>query len=489
MFRFESINTYHSQLRDGSTSCLAAVEHYLDLIARNGHLNAFVRIYESEARETAMLLDKNRMEGKPQGKLHGVVIAIKDVICYKDHPVTAASDILKDFISIYNATAVERLLAEEAIIIGHTNCDEFAMGSTNENSAYGPTLNAIDETRVPGGSSGGSAVAVQAGLCMVSLGSDTGGSVRQPADFCGIVGFKPSYGSISRYGLIAYASSFDQIGIFGINIPDVGAVQDIISGPDQFDSTAHPRPQEIHKKLNKTLKIAFFPEALDSPALDPGIREGLLEFMAKLRLDGHSVNPVHFEYLDYIVPTYYILTTAEASSNLSRFDGVKYGFRHVENKTELAEMYNKTRSEGFGKEVKRRIMLGTFVLSAGYYDAYFTKAQQVRKLLVEKTNLIFKDFDFLIFPTSPSTAFKLGEKLSDPVEMYVADIFTVFSNLTGIPSISLPLFWHNNGLPYGVQIMSNRFSENSLLALSERWMRQFKGPGYEKPKPSTPIPY
>ena len=489
MFRFESINTYHSQLRDGSTSCLAAVEHYLDLIARNEHLNAFVRTYDNEARETANRLDKNRLEGKPQGKLHGVVIAIKDVICYKDHPVTAASEILKDFISIYNATAVERLLAEEAIIIGHTNCDEFAMGSTNENSAYGPTLNAIDETRVPGGSSGGSAVAVQAGLCMVSLGSDTGGSVRQPADFCGIVGFKPSYGSISRYGLIAYASSFDQIGIFGINIPDVGAILEVISGPDQFDGTAHPQKLEINKKLDKTLKIAFFPEVLDSPALDPVIRDGLVEFIGKLRLDGHSVKPVHFEYLDYIVPTYYILTTAEASSNLSRFDGVKYGFRHVENKPELAEMYNNSRSDGFGKEVKRRIMLGTFVLSAGYYDAYFTKAQQVRKLLVEKTDLIFKEFDFLIFPTSPSTAFKLGEKLSDPVEMYVADIFTVYSNLTGIPSISLPLFWHNNGLPYGVQIMSNRFSENSLLALSERWMQQFKGPGSEKPKPSTPIPY
>jgi len=447
-----------------------------------------VRTYDEEARETAKRLDKNRSDGKPQGKLHGVVIAIKDVICYKDHPVTAASDILKNFVSIYNSTAVERLLKEEAIIIGHTNCDEFAMGSTNENSAYGPTLNALDETRVPGGSSGGSAVAVQAGLCMVSLGSDTGGSVRQPADFCGIVGFKPTYGSISRYGLIAYASSFDQIGIFGTNIPDVGSILEVISGPDQFDSTASPNALETGKKLGKTLKIAYFPEALDSTALDPGIRGGLTGFIEKLKKEGHSVEPVHFEYLEYIVPTYYILTTAEASSNLSRFDGVKYGYRHVDKYPELAEMYNKTRSDGFGKEVKRRIMLGTFVLSAGYYDAYFTKAQQVRKLLVEKTNLIFKEFDFLLFPTSPSTAFRLGEKLADPVEMYVADIFTVFSNLTGLPSISLPLFWHNNGLPYGVQIMSNRFSEMSLLNLSDRWMQQFKGSGNEKPKPSTPIP-
>jgi aspartyl-tRNA(Asn)/glutamyl-tRNA(Gln) amidotransferase subunit A len=489
VFIFESINTYHSQLRNGSTTCLAAVEHYLARIAANKHLNAFVRTYDDEAREAAKHLDKTRAAGKPLGKLHGVVIAIKDVICYKDHPVTAASNILKDFISIYNATAVERLLQEEAIIIGHTNCDEFAMGSTNENSAYGPTLNALDHTRVPGGSSGGSAVAVQAGMCMASLGSDTGGSVRQPADFCGIVGFKPSYGSISRYGLIAYASSFDQIGIFGINVPDVGAIQNVISGPDNFDSTAHPKPPETGKNPAEKLKIAYFPEALDTTALDPEIRKGLTNFISKLRDQGHSVEPVHFEYLDYIVPTYYILTTAEASSNLSRFDGVKFGYRHVDKNPELAEMYNKTRSEGFGKEVKRRIMLGTFVLSAGYYDAYFTKAQQVRRLLVDKINLIFKEFDFLIFPTSPSTAFKLGEKLQDPVEMYAADIFTVFSNLTGVPSISLPLFWHNNGLPYGVQIMSNRFGEVSLLNLSDRWMQQFRGPGNEKPKPSTPIPY
>jgi aspartyl-tRNA(Asn)/glutamyl-tRNA(Gln) amidotransferase subunit A len=489
VFLFESINTYHSQLRNGSTTCLAAVEHYLARIAGNKHLNAFVRTYDVEARNAAKRLDENRAAGKPLGKLHGVVIAIKDVICYKDHPVTAASNILQGFVSIYNSTAVERLLKEEAIIVGHTNCDEFAMGSTNENSAYGPTLNALDKTRVPGGSSGGSAVAVQAGMCMVSLGSDTGGSVRQPADFCGIVGFKPSYGSISRYGLIAYASSFDQIGIFGTNVPDVGATLEVISGPDNFDSTAHPEPLKEGKWPAEKLKVAYFPEALDSTALDPVIRKGLEKFISKLKDQGHEVKPVRFEYLDYIVPTYYILTTAEASSNLSRFDGVKFGYRHVDKNPELADMYNKTRSDGFGKEVKRRIMLGTFVLSAGYYDAYFTKAQQVRKLLVDKTNLIFKEFDLLIFPTSPSTAFKLGEKLADPVEMYVADIFTVFSNLTGIPSISLPLFWHNNGLPYGVQIMSNMFSDVSLLNLSDKWMQQFKGPGNEKPKPSTPIPY
>lgn len=482
MFSFHSIEKYHSDLKNGNTSCVAAVEHYLQNIDQKKHLNAYVRLYAEEARTRAKELDASRAAGKSMGKLHGVVISIKDVICYKNHPVTAASDILKDFVSVYNATAVERLLAEEAIIIGHTNCDEFAMGSSNENSAYGPTLNALDETRVPGGSSGGSAVAVQADLCMVSLGSDTGGSVRQPADFCGIVGFKPSYGTISRYGLIAYASSFDQIGIFAQNVPDVQVVLDVIAGPDEFDSTAHPFKLKPGK-ADKPLKIAYFRQALETEALDPEIKSGLDNLINQLTQDGHAVEPVDFEYLDYIVPTYYVLTTAEASSNLSRFDGIRYGFRNVDKNSDLAELYENTRSAGFGREVKRRIMLGTFVLSAGYYDAYFTRAQQVRQLLTQKTNLIFNNFDIILFPTSPSTAFKLGEKLSDPVEMYAADIFTVFSNLTGLPSISLPLFWHNNGLPYGVQIMSNRFSELYLLSVSDQWMNQYKVAGDEKPNP------
>jgi len=491
VFIFDSIQQYHSDLLNGSTTCLAAVEHYLEVIRHNNRLNAFVRIYDEEALSTARNLDASRIAGAPLGRLHGIVISIKDVICYKDHPVTASSLILKGFISIYSATAVERLLAEEAIIIGHTNCDEFAMGSSNENSVYGPVLNAIDESRVPGGSSGGSAVAVQAGLCMVSLGSDTGGSVRQPADFCGIIGFKPSYGTISRYGLIAYASSFDQIGIFALNIPDVQVLLQVISGPDAFDSTAHPAKliEPTDDFTTRPLKIVYFRQALESPALDKGIKNGLLRLIAKLKAGGHTVEAVDFDYLDYIVPTYYILTTAEASSNLSRFDGIRYGYRYVDKKTDLADLYNLTRSKGFGKEVKRRIMLGTFVLSAGYYDAYFTKAQQVRTLLARKTDLIFREFDVLLFPTSPSTAFKLGEKLSDPLEMYVADIFTVFSNLTGLPSISIPLFWHNNGLPYGVQIMTNRFCELSLLSLSNQWMHQFKESGLEKPKPSAPTTY
>lgn len=468
---------------NGSVTCTEAVQHFLLAIESRPNLNAYTQVFAKEALEKATALDHTRKKGKPLGKLHGVVISIKDVISYKDHAVSAGSKILRNFNAVFNATAVEKLLAEDAIIIGVTNCDEFAMGSTNENSAYGKVLNALDETRVPGGSSGGAAVSVQAGLCMVSLGSDTGGSVRQPADFCGVVGLKPSYGRVSRYGLIAYASSFDQIGIFGQNVPDVATVLEVISGADDFDSTssAESIPQAAavtHEAALKPMRIAYFRQALESPALDPEIKENIFALIEKLKADGHTVSPVDFEYLDYIVPAYYVLTTAEASSNLSRFDGVKYGFRaNVDKKQDLIEFYKASRSDGFGWEVKRRIMLGTFVLSAGYYDAYFTKAQQVRQLLVNKTNLVFNQFDALLLPTAPSTAFKIGEKMEDPIAMYLADIFTVFSNLTGIPGISIPLFWHSNGMPYGLQIMTNRFCELSLLQLSHQWMQRYRFAG------------
>ena len=418
------------------------------------------------------------------GRLHGVVIGLKDVICYKDHPVSAASKTLQNFISIYSATAVDRLIKEDAIIIGHQNCDEFAMGSTNENSVYGNVLNAIDNTRVPGGSSGGPAVAVQADLCMISLGSDTGGSVRQPADFCGIIGLKPTYGRISRHGLIAYASSFDQIGIFGKNIPDVALTLEIISGNDPLDATSShlPVPQiqsELNSSRNSKYRIAYFKEALQHKSLDPEIRDAFFSFIEKLKSNGFEVSEIDFEYLDYVVPTYYILTTAEASSNLSRYDGVKYGTRSPEPSSGLTEFYKKNRSEGFGKEVKRRILLGTFVLSAGYYDAYFTKAQQVRKILIDRTKLIFNDFDIIISPSSPTTAFKLGEKMDDPIAMYLADIYTVYANLVGIPGISVPIFRHTNGMPFGIQAMTNQFKELALLKFSHYLMLQFKS--YENP--------
>jgi len=457
------------------------VRHYLSRIEANKHLNAYTQLYGEEALKRARQLDDKRRSGERMGALHGVVIGLKDVIAYKDHPLTAASRILKDYTSIYNATAVEKLLREEAIIIGHLNCDEFAMGSTNENSAYGKVLNARDQSRVPGGSSGGSAVAVQASLCMASLGSDTGGSVRQPADFCGVVGLKPTYGRVSRYGLIAYASSFDQIGIFGQNVPDVARVLEVISGEDDFDSTVAAGRQETFSPTQSFQKyrIAYFKEALNHPSLDPEIRSALLDCLDSLRNDGHTVEAIDFELLEYIVPAYYVLTTAEASSNLARFDGVKYGYRTPDTELELTEFYKRTRSEGFGKEVQRRILLGAFVLSAGYYDAYFTKAQQVRKLLVDRTDLIFKDFDLIVLPTAPTTAFAIGEKMDDPIAMYLADIYTVYANLVGIPGISIPLFTHTNGMPFGMQAMTSRFKEVSLLEFSHLMIQQFKS--YENP--------
>lgn len=469
MFEFSSIEQYHAQLQEGTVTCLQATEHYLEQIESRRHLNAFLEVYADEAREKARQLDARRKSGAPTGLLHGVVVGIKDVICYKDHKVSASSRILDQFTSLYSATAVERLLQEEAIIIGRLNCDEFAMGSTNENSAYGKVLNALDETRVPGGSSGGSAVAVQAGLCMVSLGSDTGGSVRQPADFCGIVGLKPGYGRISRYGLIAYASSFDQIGIFAQNIPDTALLLQVMSGPDEYDSTVSQQEVPPYSRLldtDRKFRFAYFEEALNHPSIDPEIAAAIKTRIGELTVAGHVAEPVQFDLLDYIVPAYYVLTTAEASSNLSRYDGVKFGHRTAQPGADLAALYEQTRSEGFGKEVKRRIMLGTFVLSAGYYDAYFTRAQKVRQLLSQQTSQILKSYDFVIMPTSPVPAFKTGEKMDDPIAMYLADIYTVMANLVGCPAISLPLFRHSNGMPFSLQLMSNRYDEVSLLQVS-----------------------
>lgn len=490
LYTYESISHYHSALRDGLVTCVEVTEQYLSRIEEYSHLNAFVTVFRETALIRARELDILHEESGIRGRLFGVIVAIKDVICYKDHPLSASSNILQGFTSIYNSTAVERLLEEGAIIIGSTNCDEFAMGSTNENSAFGPVLNGIRESHVPGGSSGGAAVAVQMHLCMLSLGSDTGGSVRQPADFCGVIGLKPSYGRISRYGLIAYASSFDQIGIFGTSVADIALTLEVISGPDEFDSTASTHPVETFSDLihspERARRIGYFREALDSPALDPEIRASILELIDKLKADGYEVQPIEFDLLDYIVPTYYVLTTAEASSNLSRFDGIRFGNRPVDKKSELKNLYKKTRSEGFGKEVKRRIMLGTFVLSAGYYDAYFSRAQRVRQILKDKTDLIFKDFDALILPTAPTPAFKLGENSDDPIAIYLADIFTVYANLVGLPAISLPLFWHSNGLPFGLQVMTNQYCELSLLQLSNKWVHNYGRSGNEKPKPSTP---
>jgi len=447
-----------------------AVRFFVEAATNGASLNAWLNIYEDEALAAAKKLDEHILAGQPLLPLHGVVVGLKDVIAYKNHPLSGASKMLEDFHSIFDATVVEKLKAAGAIILGRQNCDEFAMGSSNENSAYGPVKNGIDPARVPGGSSGGSAVAVQMNHCMISLGSDTGGSVRQPADFCGIVGFKPSYGRISRYGLIAYASSFDQIGIFAKSVADVALVLEIIAGPDAFDSTVSEQPVPAYSTLvndqASKKRIAYFKDALEHPSLDPEIKKAIYTSIAHLQKAGYTVDAVSFDMLDLVVTTYYVLTTAEASSNLSRYDGVKFGHRSSAENIDLTALYKNARNEGFGKEVKRRIMLGTFVLSAGYFDAYFTKAQQIRKLLVDGASQLFKNYDAVLLPTVPSPAFLIGDHAKDSVAMFLADIYTVYANLVGIPAISIPLYQHSSGLPFGLQIMCAPFEELSLLKLS-----------------------
>ncbi|RYY50106.1 MAG: Asp-tRNA(Asn)/Glu-tRNA(Gln) amidotransferase subunit GatA [Chitinophagaceae bacterium] len=477
MFHYTSIPAYHKQLNHNDLSCVSVVQQYLDRIETNKWLNAFVEVYAAEALAKAEALDEQRKSGAPLKKLHGVVIAIKDVICYKDHSVTAASAILKDFTSLYTATVLQYLIDEDAIIIGNCNCDEFAMGSSNENSVYGKVHNLIDPGRVPGGSSGGSAVAVQADLCMLSLGSDTGGSVRQPADFCGIIGLKPSYGQLSRYGLLAYASSFDQVGIFGKNLEDVALLLSVMSKPDRKDSTMSPLPAAglypLQSTTSKKYRFCYFPQAFDHPSIDAEIRQKTTALVDQLANDGHVVEPVEFDLIDFIVPAYYVLTTAEASSNLSRYDGVRYGHQSSLPPADLNDFYLNNRTEGFGWEVKKRIMLGTFVLSTGYYDAYYSKAQKIRALLVEKMTAIFKDYDAILMPTSPETAFEFGNASKDPIAMYLADIYTVLANLTGVPGISLPLFSHTNNMPFGLQLMANRGNELTLLLISQALLADY----------------
>jgi aspartyl-tRNA(Asn)/glutamyl-tRNA(Gln) amidotransferase subunit A len=448
-----------------------AVRHYIAQIEEQKHLNAWLEVYEDEALAQAEQTDHNIKTNGITGKLQGVIVGLKDVISFSGHHLSASSKILGGFTSIFNATTTQRLLDDGAIIIGRQNCDEFAMGGSNENSAFGPVKNAADNSRVPGGSSGGSAVGVQAGMCMISLGSDTGGSVRQPADFCGIVGLKPTYGRVSRHGLIAYASSFDQIGIFSKTVDDAALTLGVIAGPDEFDSTvSHNAPSLTNIEANgrtAPYRIAYLKSALQHPSLDPEIAASILAFTKKLTSAGHMVEPVDFKLIDHIVPTYYVLTTAEASSNLARYDGVKFGFRKNTTTADLTTFYKENRSEGFGAEVKRRILLGTFVLSSGYYDAYFAKAQQVRQLLKNNTAEIFEKYDAIILPTVPTPAFRIGEKNDDPIAMFLGDIYTVYANLVGNPAISLPLFTHSSNLPFGLQVMCSPFNELLLHRLSK----------------------
>ena len=456
-------------LLNNTINCVAITQSYLDEIEKNQHLNAFVEVFTQEALQKANHIDKKIKAGSA-GKLAGMIVGLKDNLCYKGHTVTASSKILTGFESLYSATAVDRLLKEDAIIIGRLNCDEFAMGSANEHTVYGPVKNPLNNKKVPGGSSGGSAAAVAAGLCLAALGSDTGGSIRQPASFCGIVGLKPTYSRVSRYGLIAYASSFDQIGPLTNNIEDAALLLEVIAGADEFDSTASSKDVDEYSKINTTnnpKRIAYISECLENEGLDAEVLCCIQNTIEKLKTEGHLVEPISFPYLDFLVPTYYVITTAEASSNLARFDGVHYGYRS-ENITDLESTYFNSRTEGFGNEVKRRIMLGTFVLSAGYHDAYFTKAQKIRRLIQENTNKMFEEYDFVLSPTTPHTAFDLGKIYTDPTVMYLEDIFTVQANLSGNPAISLPLGTHSNGLPIGIHLMADHFKEAELFSFSKQ---------------------
>lgn len=463
--QYKSLQSIQTALKESRLSANDLVSHYLQKIRSTAHLNIYIEVFEAEVLAKAAELDGKIKEGKKVGRLFGAVISIKDVICYKDHTVTAGSKILEGFTSQFSATCVQKLLAEDAIIIGRVNCDEFGMGSSNQNSCYGATKNPLDETLIPGGSSGASAAAVASGTCLASIGSDTGGSVRQPAAFCGVVGMKPTYGQISRHGLIAYASSFDQIGVLANHPEEAGLILETMTGTDEFDSTAIPQQKadfSFEEKTKKTYKIATLGAVSKGKGIDSNIHTTTNKLLEELKSQNHQVETVDFPLLDYIVPTYYVLTTAEASTNLSRFDGIRYGHRSIEI-SDLQSVYRKSRTEGFGKEVKRRIMLGTFVLSSGYYDAYFSKAQKVRRLIGEQVQAIFEDFDFIITPTAPSFPWKIGEKFEDPVSVYMADIFTVLANLTGIPAISIPLHSAKAELPIGLQIMSNKFEEPKLL--------------------------
>jgi aspartyl-tRNA(Asn)/glutamyl-tRNA(Gln) amidotransferase subunit A len=440
----------------------------LQVIEKGKRLNAFLSVFNQKAVEQARAVDKKIAEGRA-GELAGMVVAIKDVICVKDERVTCGSRILMNFVAPYDATVVRKLLAEDAVLIGKTNMDEFAMGSSNENSAYGPVLNPIDETRVPGGSSGGSCVAVAAGMAHTALGTDTGGSIRQPAAFCGVVGLKPTYGRVSRYGLVALSSSFDQIGPFANSVSDAATLLQVIAGHDECDSTSAKGPvPDYHASLTKGVKgmRIGLPKEAFGEGLDGEVRQAIEKSIDSLSGGGAVITDVTLPHSQYQLSTYYLLMTAEASSNLARYDGVRYGHRTPGAKN-LDETYVKSRSEGFGTETKRRIMLGTYALSAGYYEAYYRKAQKVRRLIQEDFFHAFREVDCVLMPTTPTTAFRFGEKVDNPLQMYLSDIYTVSANLAGIPAISVPCGRDSQGLPIGVQFVGKQFDEATILRVAD----------------------
>jgi aspartyl-tRNA(Asn)/glutamyl-tRNA(Gln) amidotransferase subunit A len=471
--KYTSLTEIQGKLAQKQLTLSQLITHYFEQIEKNQHLNAFNEVFFDSAKKQADLVQQ-KIDIGTAGKLAGMVIGIKDNICYLNHQVSASSKMLEGFVSPYSSTVVNRLLAEDAIIIGRLNCDEFAMGGSNETSYFGSVKNAIDEERVAGGSSGGSAVAVQADMCLAALGTDTGGSVRQPAAFCGNIGFKPTYGRISRYGIIAYASSFDQVGTITSSISDAALLLEVLAGVDDADSTVSSLPvPQYAQNLSQggTKKIAVLEETIDNDALDPETKAAILNAIDTLKSQGHTIEYVSFDLLDYMVPAYYVLTTAEASSNLSRYDGVHYGYRNTQAES-LNSLYKTSRAEGFGEEVKRRIMLGTFVLSAGYYDAYYQKAQQVRRLIRNKVDELLGKYDFLLSPVTPTPAFRIGENMQDPLVMYMADIYTVLASLAGIPAVALPLGNNKSGLPLSVQLMTKHFNEQELLNLSHSFLSE-----------------
>jgi aspartyl-tRNA(Asn)/glutamyl-tRNA(Gln) amidotransferase subunit A len=450
----------------------AEIERVLDNAERlNGTLNAFLTVEREHALERASALE-GRSGELP---LYGTAIAVKDNICTKGLQTTCGSRILQNYKAHYDATAIERLNAAGAVVVGKTNMDEFAMGSSNENSAFGVVKNPWDLKRVPGGSSGGSAVAVASGVVRASLGSETGGSVRQPAALCGIIGLKPTYGRISRYGLVAFASSLDNIGVFGQTARDAAKVLGVIAGRDERDSTSADVPvpnyeSGIEKEISG--KKIGVPRALFGEGLAAEVRDAVESSIGNFRELGAEIIDVELPYAKYGIAVYYIIATAEASSNLARYDGVRYGFR-AENAGELREMYFRTREEGFGPEVKRRIMLGTYVLSSGYYDAYYAKAQKVRALVKRDYMRAFQECDVILTPTSPTTAFKIGERSDDPLAMYLSDIYTVSANLAGVPAISFPCGISSEGLPIGTQLVGSFWSEDLLLNMANIYETEY----------------
>jgi len=439
-------------------------------------LHSYLFVNE-KAIEEAKIVDEKIAKGEKLKELEGVPVAIKDNICTKNIPTTCASKILENFVPPYDATVIKKLKEEGAIIIGKTNMDEFAFGSSTENSAFGPTKNPLDKTRVPGGSSGGSASATGANLCFASLGSDTGGSIRQPASFCGVVGMKPTYGRVSRYGLIAFASSLDQIGPITKDVSDCALLLKIISGKDVMDSTSIDTPVADYPSFLKDdvedIKVGI-PEEYFVKGIDNEIKEKIENLFKELEGMGVKLEKISLPHTEYGIAVYYIIATAEASSNLARFDGVKYGYRST-NYTDLVDMYKRTRGEGFGEEVKRRIILGTYVLSAGYYDAYYLKGQKVRTLIKKDFENAFEKVDLILTPTTPELPFKLGEKKDDPLKMYLSDIFTVNVNLSGLPGMSIPAGFSSNGLPIGLQIIGPYFKEEKIIQFSYTIEKILKG--------------